>query len=84
MAQKRFLRAECDAAPVRAEGLWPLRCGGNLCNIMKTNYTKPTTAVFPVTGENHLLAASADGVNATISGYEAAESNGSDGFTQDD
>ena len=51
---------------------------------MKTNYTKPIAEVITVKGETHLLTASHEGVEATISGYGAAENKGNDGFTQDD
>ena len=46
---------------------------------MKNKYTKPITAVVLITGGQHLLTGSYEGVKATISGYEADDS---DGFSQ--
>lgn len=48
---------------------------------MKTKYTKPTTETIMVEGW-HLLSGSPNGINATISGYEA-DTDSEDGFSQD-
>ena len=46
---------------------------------MKIKYSKPTTKVIQIKGGQHLLTGSYEGVKATISGYEADDS---DGFSQ--
>lgn len=46
---------------------------------MKNKYTKPTMEVVLIKGGRSFLSGSGEGFNATISGYEADDS---DGFSQ--
>ena len=49
---------------------------------MKTKYVKPTTEAVLLEG-GHLLSGSPEGIKATMSGYDAADTESGDGFSQE-